>query len=297
MKTRLFVAVISIIIIAGIFIYLLIPSPLTASGKIRFLTSTNGAYRSLIKQETWDKWSPQTFSITKRLNNSLELNVKNEQENVPVSILLIPMSSDSVTVSWNTVFPVTSNPVTKIRQRSQAMDVKHKMDDALNKFQQFVSHNENIYGTHIEERSTKDTFLVATRFTSHTYPSNELIYSNINKLKSYANSTGASQSGPPMLNVSTNDSSTFNCMVALPINEIATGKGDVFFVRMVPGHFLTTEITGGPSTIINAHRTMDQYFKDFNRVSMAIPFEYLVTDRLKEPDTSKWVTRIYCPVY
>jgi hypothetical protein len=42
---------------------------------------------------------------------------------------------------------------------------------------------------------------------------------------------------------------------------------------------------------------MDQYFKDYNRVAMAIPFEYLITDRLKVPDTSKWVTKIYCPVY
>jgi hypothetical protein len=66
---------------------------------------------------------------------------------------------------------------------------------------------------------------------------------------------------------------------------------------MVPGHFLRTEVTGGPHTIANAHRMMDQYFKDFNRVTMAIPFEYLVTDRLKEADTSKWITRVYGPVY
>jgi hypothetical protein len=86
-------------------------------------------------------------------------------------------------------------------------------------------------------------------------------------------------------------------MVALPVNRIVAGKGDVFFVRMVPGHFLRTEVTGGPHTIANAHRMMDQYFKDFNRVTMAIPFEYLVTDRLKEADTSKWITRVYGPVY
>jgi hypothetical protein len=297
MKTKLFVAIISIIVVAAILIYLLIPSPLTASGSVRFLTSTSGAYRTLIKQEIWDKWSPQTFSITKRLNNSLEVNVKNEQYNIPVSILLIPMSSDSVAVSWSTVFPVNANPFIKIKQRSQAKDVKNKMDNALSKFQQYVSRNENIYGTRIEETSTEDTFLVATRFTSHTYPSNKLIYSYIHKLRSYANSVGANESGHPMLNVSTADSSTFNCMVALPINKIVAGQGDMFFVRMVPGHFLRTEVTGGPHTITNAHRMMDQYFKDFNRVTMAIPFEYLVTDRLKEADTSKWITRVYGPVY
>jgi hypothetical protein len=100
-----------------------------------------------------------------------------------------------------------------------------------------------------------------------------------------------------MLNVSTSDSATFNCMVALPINKKVEGNGAIFFVRMVPGRFLTSEVKGGPYTIASAHRMMDQYFKDFNRVTMGIPFEYLVTDRLKETDTTKWITRIYGPVY
>ena len=297
MKTRIFVAIIVIIVFAGILYYLLLPSQITASNRVRFYTSTDGAYRSLIKQENWNRLSPNTFAITKRLNKSLELNVKNKNENIPVSILLIPLSSDSVAVSWNTVFPITTNPFVKIRQQSQSAHVKNEMDNALSKFQQFVSENENIYGTRIVETSTKDTFLVATRFTSSTYPSNELIYSNINKLKAYAGSKSAKESGSPMLNVSTTDSSTFHCMVALPINKIVNSNGAIFFVRMVPGRFLTTEVTGGPHTINNAHKTMEQYFKDFNRISMAIPFEYLVTDRLKETDTTKWVTRIYGPVY
>ena len=100
-----------------------------------------------------------------------------------------------------------------------------------------------------------------------------------------------------MLNISTTDSSTFNCMVAVPIDKILNDSSAISFVRMIPGRFLVTQVTGGPYTISNAHRMMEQYFKDFNRTSMAIPFEYLVTDRLKEPDTSKWVTKIYGPVY
>jgi hypothetical protein len=29
---------------------------------------------------------------------------------------------------------------------------------------------------------------------------------------------------------------------------------------------------------------------------MAIPFQSLVTDRSKQPDTTKWITNIYTPV-
>ena len=297
MRTRLFVAIIFIIVLTAVIIYFLIPSPLTASGRISFSTSTNGAYATLAKQKNWDQWSPETFFITNRLVNTVELKVQNNKTSHPVSILLIPVANDSVTVVWNTTFPVTNNPVSRIRQYAQASVLSNKMNDALNKFQSFVSHNENIYGFHIGESSTKDTLLIATRFTVNSFPSNQLVYTHIDKLRTYATATGANISGPPMLNVSTSDSATFNCMVALPINKKVEGNGPIFFVRMVPGRFLTSEVKGGPHTIASAHRMMDQYFKDFNRVTMGIPFEYLVTDRLKEPDTTKWITRIYGPVY
>ena len=297
MRTRLFVAIIFIIVLTGVIIYFLIPSPLTASGRISFSTSTNGAYATLTKQQNWDQWTPETFFITNRLVNTVELNVKNNKTTSPVSILLIPVANDSVTIVWNTTFPVTNNPVSKIRQYAQASVLSDKMNDALNKFQSFVSHNENIYGFQIGESSTKDTLLIATRFSIDSFPSNQLVYTHIDKLRTYATTTGANISGPPMLNVSTSDSATYNCMVALPINKKVAGNGAIFFVRMVPGRFLTSEVKGGPYTIASAHRMMDQYFKDFNRVTMGIPFEYLVTDRLQEPDTTKWITRIYGPVY
>jgi hypothetical protein len=36
--------------------------------------------------------------------------------------------------------------------------------------------------------------------------------------------------------------------------------------------------------------------QDHQRVAPAIPFQSLVTDRTKQPDTSKWVTRLYWPI-
>ena len=73
MKTRLFIVIIFLIVTAGLITYLLIPSPLVVSDRISFNTSSNGAYRTLIKQENWDKWSPETFYITKKLANTIEL--------------------------------------------------------------------------------------------------------------------------------------------------------------------------------------------------------------------------------
>jgi hypothetical protein len=41
---------------------------------------------------------------------------------------------------------------------------------------------------------------------------------------------------------------------------------------------------------------MQLYFDDYDKTSMAITFQYLVTDRIKEADTAKWITEIYAPV-
>jgi hypothetical protein len=109
MKTKIFIAILFIIVIAGIVIYLLIPSPLIVSNNISFKTSSNGAYRTLIKQDIWNRWSPQTFSVSKNLVNTIELDVKNNNADIPVSILLIPLSKDSVRVSWKATFPDLSN--------------------------------------------------------------------------------------------------------------------------------------------------------------------------------------------
>lgn len=297
MRIRLIVAIISIIVIAVILVYLIIPSPLTVSDRIPINTNSNTTYRALAEQMNWDKWSPRTFQVTNKLINTIDLNVRNGNYTLPVSLLLIPVAKDSTMIVWNSTFPRTINPLTRLNQYSHSHKLKEMLDDAIIGFRSLVHDTKSIYGMDIRETSTKDTFLIATRFKTDSFPSNQTVYNNIDKLRSYAAQAGAAEAGFPMLNVSTTDSSTFNCMVALPIDKSVEGNNSVFFVRMVPGRFLSAEVTGGPNTITKAHRMMDQYFKDYNRVSMAIPFEYLVTDRIKETDTSKWVTRIYGPVY
>lgn len=297
MILRLFIAIIFFIVIAGFVTYFLIPSPIAMADRVTLNTSANGAYRVLTKQEVWNNFSPGTFRLHKQLVNTIYVDVDVKGYRAPVSILLIPLSKDSVILSWNTEFPVVKNPVSKIRQYFRAIATRDKLHEAFEKLETFVQDNENVYGIHINETSTHDTLLIATRFTSSTFPSDQLIYSYINKLQSYAASIGVAQTSPPMLNISKSDSTHFYNMVAIPINTKAPDSDSIFFVRMVPGRFLTTEVKGGHYTIQQAHTMMSQYFRDFNRLSMAIPFEYLVTNRIQEADTTKWVTRIYGPVY
>lgn len=296
MKTWLILFVcIVIVVLIGLFVFL--PSPSVVSGTIGFHTNINGAYRTLSQQDNWNRLSAGNYKVTKRLLNTVEAEVRIGNASYPLSILLIPKSTDTVLLHWKSELPVTQNPLTKVTRFRTAAVLRDSIGAMLKRFQSYVADVKNVYGANISETSTRDTFLITTRFQTHSFPSVKAIYHHINQLRSFASRAGAKEVSYPMLNISTSDSITFQCMVGLPIDKIVKGSGDVSFVRMIPGRFLTTYVKGGPQSIRMAHKMMQQFFKDYNRIAMAIPFEYLVTDRLNEADTSTWETKIYCPVY
>ncbi len=85
-------------------------------------------------------------------------------------------------------------------------------------------------------------------------------------------------------------------MVAIPVNKTITPNNEFLLKKMVPGKILVTEVRGGIHTINQAQKNIELYMNDHHLVSPAIPFHSLVTDRSKEADTAKWITKIYYPV-
>jgi hypothetical protein len=85
-------------------------------------------------------------------------------------------------------------------------------------------------------------------------------------------------------------------MVAIPVGSRMMSEGDFLFSRLVPGKFLFTEVKGGPAAVDRALSGIKDYIRDYQRTVMAVPFQSLVTDRMQEPDSTRWVTRIYYPV-
>ena len=86
-------------------------------------------------------------------------------------------------------------------------------------------------------------------------------------------------------------------MVALPINKAVNNEGDFLFKQMVKGNTLVAEVNGGRATINNGLKALEQFKSDYQFTSPAISFELMITDRRAERDTSKWVTRLYYPVF
>jgi hypothetical protein len=66
--------------------------------------------------------------------------------------------------------------------------------------------------------------------------------------------------------------------------------------RIVTVKALGVQVKGGNATIRQALKELEQYVNDYRLFSPAIPFENLITNRLMEPDTSKWITNVYQPL-
>ena len=170
------------------------------------------------------------------------------------------------------------------------------MGEVVKALQTYLEKKENVYGMNISQEKVVDTILISTKYISNTYPTTREIYSLINDLRKYISEAGAEGTNPPMLNIA-NDNNSYRTMVAIPINKIISEKGNYVFKRMIPGKILVAQVKGGEHTAMEALKQIDLYITDNNLSSPAIPFESLITNRSQEPDTTKWVTKIYYPIY
>jgi hypothetical protein len=139
--------------------------------------------------------------------------------------------------------------------------------------------------------------LLFTFASSKGLPGTEFIYGLIDQLKNYAADQSAKVTGYSMLNISTIDSIHFLTKVAVPIDKKLKPSGNISYKWMLGGgKILVAEVQGGPASINKALKQVEVYVQDYHLIAPAIPFQSLITDRTKEKDTSKWITKIYYPV-
>ncbi len=307
-----------IVVLSTVSTYIFIPNNIIVSNFIVANCNVNGAFRSLTQKDNWVKWWPanasnnasssvnkknffiykeDTYSITQLLNNTIDVLIEHDDLKINSAINLFPLSRDSVAINWKCMLSASLNPIKRMQQYQQAVIMKNNMTDILKNLASFLSKKQNVYGINIEKTSTKDTFLIAAKSVFNFYPSNTNVYNLINVLKEYMSKQNAMQTGFPIMNITPLSSTEFQLMVAIPTNKELKNEGDIFFRRMVPGNFYTTEVKGGNSTVKNSLNILQLYMQDYQNTEMAIPFEALITDRTLEPDSTKWITRIYQPAY
>ena len=295
-------------------VYAVVPNAVSFQNDTFIETNPQAFSRTIFDNTTWSKWWPgkvqinatgspscffrgNTYIIADKTLSSLIISIKSGDNSAKTVLNFIPSAQDSMHVIWEAQYPTSIKPFKRLQLYLQSREMKKEMNIILERLQSFFSNPDNIYGIHIQQILVSDSLLVSTHATSKGYPTTEFVYGLIGQLKNYVAKQSAKETDSPMLHITTTDSITYLTRVAIPVNKKLNSSGNISYKWMMGGgKILVTEIKGGPGIINNAFLQMETYVRDHNRVAPAIPFQSLVTDRMKEKDTSKWITRIYYPV-
>jgi len=289
--------------------YIVIPAKLTISSITLMKANPRSAYRCLTDTTKWEKlfgnsvgkntfqYKNTVYKVNKKLFEGIEVLMEDKNLSITSLVKILSLNRDSSIISWSAPIENSANPFKKIEQYFVAHSLKNNMNSVLDNMKTFMEKEENVYGINVQQTKVKDTLLVSTKTVLKNYPSVENIYSLITVLKNYIKANHAKETDYPMLSITTSDSMNFEAKVAIPVNKLLNDSGVILQKMMVPGKILVTEVNGGPYIITKAFNSLENFVQDHKFMSPAIPFESLVTNRLNEKDTTKWVTKIYYPIY
>lgn len=310
---RLIVTLLVIFVLLLVAVYVFIPNKISFTENLAVDANGNGISRKLQNEKTWQMLFPgkaaqqnsssnftfdhSVYSINTETSNPSFITISRKNVQAATSLYVISKNADTAQLIWTVNLPTSYNPIKRTQSYFASRKIRNDIGSILGQMQSFFSKQENVYGYSIKHTIVTDSLLVSTYSTVKGYPSVEFVYTLIDQLKKYIADKGAEETGFPMLNVSTNDSIEFLTRVAIPINKRLPSSGNISFKEMLgQGNILVTEVKGGPTTVEEAYQQMGNYISDYHQSSPAIPFQSLITDRRKEPDTAKWLTKIYYPV-
>jgi hypothetical protein len=243
------------------------------------------------------------FRMNRRLLRSVEMAVtgkgegKGKENEVPGLLSVFPsIRDDSCYLLWGCSLEGGFNPIKRIKQYQRAKELQSDMEVILGDLRSYLEEEDHVYGISISEESTKDNLLAESTRMAGRYPSTGDIYSLVKKLQGFILLHHGLVTGYPMVNIM-EKGGKFELRVAIPTNQPVPEK-DSITNRTLPGNkFLEAEVKGGDATVNEALTQMNNYISDYHRTVMGIPFLSLETDRSAEPDSTKWMTRIYCPIF
>lgn len=249
-----------------------------------------------VANKTEFEYGGYKYLINEYKYNAISIQTKDKNFSINSSIYFIQLNTDTVQVEWKYSLTAASGPFSRLRLYWVAKKIRHNLVSVMKSMKAFLEKQGNVYGVNFYETMSKDSTLVVTKGTYSSYPSTTEIYNLISQLKKYIAAQGAKENNFPMLNVKKLNESEFETMVAISINKYLPGNGEIFFRRFVPWKMQAADVRGGSYTVEDALKQMKIYMNDYHKTAMALPFQSLVTDRSKQPDTLQWITRIYTPI-
>lgn len=245
---------------------------------------------------TFVRFNEVAFQFKEQMSDFIAVPIAYKDLHLNSHLTIIKKGIDSSAVGWRTEIMTSKNPFKRIQQYYMGKKIKNAMSEILESLKVFVSKEKNIYGLDIFNSNIIDTFLITAKAKTTSYPTKEEYYILIKKLESYISEQGAVAANYPMLNITVLDSNSFEAMAAIPVNKELPDKNNIIFKKMVAGKVIVSEVRGGRNNIEEGFTQLANYASDYQLSLPALYYQSLVTNRMTEVDSSKWITKLYFPV-
>ncbi|HEY0434853.1 MAG TPA: hypothetical protein VGC95_13350 [Chitinophagaceae bacterium] len=318
-KILLSLFILLLLIVAGS--YLLIPGGIRISSSMWLKANSQPLFHSLQHRDDWNKWWPPAagahasdssqaeapdssweydgfrFRLAQEFYNAFQLSVRHGHDSFPAVLKIVPFTTDSMGLEISADRPTSGNPLKRIATWYTANKLKRAFDSILLRLGRYAGDVKNFYGLDIRREKVQFQFLVSMRKRFDHYPATGDIYAIVDTLRSFAAARGARELFYPMLNITADSVGGYVAQLGLPVDRSVNDDGAISQKQMMKGgNILAADVNGGTHRIEEARKKVEQYIQDYQRTIIAIPFQMLITDRRQEPDSSRWVTRIYYPV-
>lgn len=308
MKKWLVALTVICLIIVGIAFF--IPSQKKLSFSVPVNSSATAVARFLLSS-SWPTWWPGTttsssgeygykgftYKIDKQLINGFNASIVYNADAVYGSLVVLPYKTDSCKLAWSGNVNFSKNPVSRIAQYLKLKKFEHNIDDLLHALKTYFDDENNIYGARVKQIKIDETPLISTVKQFAHYPAVPEIYEVIDAVQQFIAVKNEKEMNYPMIHIHTEDSVNYDLMVAIQTGSEIQSSGIFNLKLLKQGKMLTMDVPGGPAKIQQQEAQLVNYLHDYNKMSPAIPYQLLITDRRKETDTSKWLTRLYYPVF
>lgn len=281
-----------VLVLILISIYVFIPGSVKISEAVITDCNPESASRIISGKKFWEKYQYLLSGVYYH-----KVTLKRRDGKIKNSLMIIPIAfTDSIRLNWTCDIATGQFPWERIRRYQEAKAIRERVRQTLLSIGDYLSNRVNVYGIDIKDDMSRDSTLIATKWTGAAYPGTREIYDRIHSLRAYASVQGAHEMDYPMMHVECLADGHFETMVALPVDKYLKGNGNIFPKRFVPYKILLGVVHGGAASAERGMVQLALFTSENQRTGMAIPFQSLVTERDKEPDTLKWVTHVILPV-
>lgn len=306
---RFLLIIVSLLVIMTI-VGFLIPSNKTYSVKINSPIPFDGISRVIVNKGDWSRWWPgemvndstitykeATFNIKTILLNGFELSGRLDNQPVNFSFQSIATYNAETAITMTATVSLSNNPFSKVFQKIWAGGTAKIMNELFNNISTALSDVKKVYGYDIKLGKVPNSSYVSTSKYFDHQPGMEEVYALIKEIEDYVIAENGKVVNDPILNISKEGESKYMVMVALATDRDLPTKGKFLLKQMMLGNIVVSQVKGGPSAIQKCRQAVQYYVNDYRKVSPAISFERLLTNRVTEKDSTKWLTTINYPVF